>query len=257
VGSIARVLGELRDLDVLKDVLITVYCPELPNSEQKKLEKILAVLEQHREKATQATKKVLEKNTYQTFKKDLNNWLERPIYTAIASLPIAYILPELLSPQISTFLLHPGWIVGSDLNRKENMINFNSPAKLLEELSHAEEIVLHSLRKEAKKTRYLMELATTFYGENYRQMLNRIQDVQTILGEIQDGFVLRQLLTSIYGHDLPLSLPMMTQKIKENRLQHGLQWEELRQFFLATENRTQLRLSNHSPHFETIADRTD
>ena len=39
----------------------------------------------------------------------------------------------------------------------------------------------------------------------------------------------------------------MAQKIREHRSQNGLQWEELRQFFLSPANRTQLRLSIQSP----------
>jgi CHAD domain-containing protein len=189
----------------------------------------------------------LHRNIYQDFKKDLNTWLENPVYTAIASLPMEHILPDLLSPQISAFLLHPGWIVGSHFNKSENMIDLNFPAKRLEDLSHQEEMTQHSLRKEAKRTRYLMELLLSFYGENYQEMLKKIKQVQEVLGEIQDGFVLRQMLSQVYGHDLQTILPIMAQTIRENRLQNGLQWEELRQFFLSPANRTQLRLSIQSP----------
>lgn len=247
VGEVAKTLGELRDLDVLKEVLTTVYLPELPNSEQKKLDKLLKLVERQRKKATQAAKKILDDDIYKTLKEELANWLKKPIYTSIAYFPIDYILPDLLSPQISFFLLHPAWIIGSELHKKENIINFDLPVKSLEELSHSEEITLHSLRKEAKRTRYLMELVTDFYGENYQQMLEKIKDIQTVLGEIQDSFVLRQLLTEVYGRDLQIVLPIMAQQIRENRLKNGLQWEELRQFFLSNENRTQLRLSISSP----------
>jgi CHAD domain-containing protein len=197
----------------------------------------------------------LHKNIYQDFKKDLNTWLENPVYTAIASLPMEHILPDLLSPQISAFLLHPGWIVGSHFNKSENMIDFVFSPKHLEDLSHQEEMTLHSLRKEAKRTRYLMELLLSFYGENYQEMLKKIKQVQEVLGEIQDGFVLRQVLGEVYGHDRPQLLPIMTQQIREHRFQNGSEWEELRQFFLSPANRNQLRLSIHSPGLipETIA----
>jgi len=255
VGKIATVLGKLRDLDVLEETLTTIYLPELSKIEQKILGKLFIKIKKNRQIIAKNTKEILHKNVYQDFKKDLNTWLEKPVYTAIASLPMEHILPDLLSPQISAFLLHPGWIVGSHFNKSENMIDFNFPAKRLEDLSHQEEMALHSLRKEAKKTRYLMELLLPFYGENYQEMLRKIKQVQEVLGEIQDGFVLRQVLSQVYGHDLQQVLPIMTQQIREQRLQNSSQWEELRQFFLSPANRTQLRLSVQSPRliFKTIA----
>jgi CHAD domain-containing protein len=255
VGKIASILGKLRDLDVLGETLSTIYLPELSKTEQKKLEKLFITIKKRRKVIAKKTKKILHKNIYQDFKKDLNTWLENPVYTAIASLPMEHILPDLLSPQISAFLLHPGWIVGSHFNKSENMIDFVFSPKHLEDLSHQEEMTLHSLRKEAKRTRYLMELLLSFYGENYQEMLKKIKQVQEVLGEIQDGFVLRQVLGEVYGHDLPQLLPIMTQQIREHRFQNGSEWEELRQFFLSPANRNQLRLSIHSPGLipETIA----
>jgi len=255
VGKIATVLGKLRDLDVLEETLTTIYLPELSKIEQKILGKLFIKIKKNRQIIAKNTKEILHKNVYQDFKKDLNTWLEKPVYTAIASLPIKHILPDLLSPQISAFLLHPGWIVGSHFNKTENIIDFNIPAKRLEDLSHQEEMTLHSLRKEAKRTRYLMELLLSFYGENYQEMLKKIKQVQEVLGEIQDGFVLRQVLSQVYGHDLQQVLPIMTQQIREQRLQNSSQWEELRQFFLSPANRTQLRLSVQSPRLilKTIA----
>ena len=254
VGKIASILGKLRDLDVLGETLSTIYLPELSKTEQKKLEKLFITIKKRRKVIAKKTKKILHKNIYQDFKKDLNTWLENPVYTAIASLPMEHILPDLLSPQISAFLLHPGWIVGSHFNKSENMIDFVFSPKHLEDLSHQEEMTLHSLRKEAKRTRYLMELLLSFYGENYQEMLKKIKQVQEVLGEIQDGFVLRQVLGEVYGHDLQKILPIMAQKIREHRFQNGLQWEELRQFFLSPANRTQLRLSIQSPELilETV-----
>ena len=255
VGKIATVLGKLRDLDVLEETLTTIYLPELSKVEQKILKKLFIKIKKSRQTIAKNTKEILHKNIYQDFKTDLNTWLEKPVYTAIASLPIEYILPDLLSPQISAFLLHPGWIIGSHFNKTENIIDFNVPVKRLEDLSHQEEMTLHSLRKEAKRTRYLMELLLSFYGENYQEMLKKIKQVQEVLGEIQDGFVLRQVLSQVYGHDLQQVLPIMTQQIREQRLQNSSQWEELRQFFLSPANRTQLRLSVQSPRLilKTIA----
>lgn len=38
---------------------------------------------------------------------------KNPIYNPLAQLQIQQAVPELLLPQISRFLLHPGWIIGT------------------------------------------------------------------------------------------------------------------------------------------------
>jgi len=51
VGNLGRILGELRDLDVLKSAFVGHYQPILPPKEQDLLKKVLQVLEHRREKA--------------------------------------------------------------------------------------------------------------------------------------------------------------------------------------------------------------
>ena len=120
IGKIATVLGKLRDLDVLGETLTTIYLPELSKTEQKKLDKLFIKIKKKRKAIAKIAKEILHENIYQNFRQDLNTWLEKPVYTAIASLSIEHILPDLLSPQISAFLSHPAWIVGSHLNKTEN-----------------------------------------------------------------------------------------------------------------------------------------
>jgi CHAD domain-containing protein len=45
VGNLGRILGELRDLDVLKEAFVGHYQPILPPKEQDLLKKVLQVLE--------------------------------------------------------------------------------------------------------------------------------------------------------------------------------------------------------------------
>ncbi|MEB3311132.1 MAG: CHAD domain-containing protein [Snowella sp.] len=248
VGLIARILGELRDLDVLEETLTKIYAPELPNSEKQKLGKTLDSLEKRRKQAAQATKDILNKPLYKNLKTELEHWLAQPKYSAIAALPIESVLPDLLLPQVSNFLLHSGWLVGAYLEPQEGEFLSNTVLnKSLEMLSHAEEIKLHSLRKEAKRTRYLMELLSDFYGDNYHTILKKIKNLQEVLGEIQDSFVLRQLLADSYGHHLRQTMPTLTQHIREHRQQKGQDWEELRRFFLNPDTRIALRTSVQSP----------
>ena len=59
IGKIAKVLGKLRDIDVLQNSLITQYQPNLPEIEQKNLQVILKSLKKERKSAFKAVLKRL------------------------------------------------------------------------------------------------------------------------------------------------------------------------------------------------------
>jgi CHAD domain-containing protein len=232
VGHIGKVLGELRDLDVLKLTIETEYLPNLPASEQKYLTQAIQIITKKRKKAFKKVKSTLDKKTYQHFKQDLKKWLEKPEYTNIATTKIDLVLPDLLLPQISKFLLHPGWLIGVDLVAGE--VKFNSELSLeqVTNILEQEEEILHGLRKEAKKNRYNMALFTNFYSEQYFDYLQRIEDLQEILGVIQDCFVLKSFLTNNFKVDLEKKLPILIQKFNQQRYQKWQEWQSLQQQFL-------------------------
>ncbi|MGL5943295.1 MAG: CHAD domain-containing protein [Waterburya sp.] len=232
VGNIGKILGELRDLDVLKLTIEKEYLPNLPNSEQKYLAQAVQVITKKRKKAFKKVKSTLEKKSYQHFKQDLKEWLEKPEYTNIAATKIDLILPDLLLPQTSKLLLHPGWLVGVDLVAGE--INLNSELSLeqVTNLLEQEEEMLHGLRKEAKKNRYNMALFTNFYSEQYFGYLQKIKDLQEILGVIQDCFVLKSFFTNNFKVDLEKKLPILIQKFNQQRYQKWQEWQSLQQQFL-------------------------
>ena len=64
VGKVARILGQLRDLDVLLDTLENQYQPDLPLPEQKQLNKVLQKLQKRREKALKLVKETLNGQFY-------------------------------------------------------------------------------------------------------------------------------------------------------------------------------------------------
>ncbi|MGL5792997.1 MAG: CHAD domain-containing protein [Waterburya sp.] len=232
VGNIGKVLGELRDLDVLKSTIEKEYLPNLPNSEQKYLAQAVQVITKKRKKAFKKVKSTLEKKSYQHFKQDLSEWLKEPKYNAIAATKIDLILPDLLLPQTSKLLLHPGWLVGVDLVAGE--INLNSELSLeqVTKLLEQEEEMLHGLRKEAKKNRYNMALFTNFYSEQYSDYLQRIKDIQEILGVIQDCFVFKSFFITNCKINLEEKLPSLIQKFNRQRFQKWQEWQSLQQQFL-------------------------
>jgi CHAD domain-containing protein len=218
VGNIGKKLGVLRDLDVMGATLGDRYLPLLPPTEQKSLRQGIKHLQQARVQSLKATQKLLKSDRYLTFKTDFQDWLVRPKYQAIAELPMDYVLPDLLSPTISHFLLHRGWWVGDGIEELASV-----PAVL-----HEEGAILHDLRKEAKRARYTLELFTPLYGDRYGDYLQRIRAVQEVLGELQDGEVLAAFMTETFHDSLRHILPTLEQILLDRQLQGWQTWQDLR-----------------------------
>jgi CHAD domain-containing protein len=232
VGKIARILGTLRDLDVLGQVLTTDYQPHLPKSEAQILAEVIEVLTTQRQEAFKKVKECLHDRLYLNFKQDLNTWLEKPIYQPIGQILLSTVLPDLLLPQASRLLLHPGWLVGIDCQKTD-----------IETLLQKQGIVLHELRKEAKRSRYNMELFTEFYGDIYQTYLRDIKEIQTVLGEIQDGLILAKFLTTVRGKNWKATMPTLVQKFQDIRALKWQEWQLLQHKFLQPQNRKEFHLS--------------
>ncbi len=261
IGKIARTLGKLRDLDVLKEALEKQYKPNLPKEEQKVLEKALTYLDKRRDKALEQVRETLKDKSYKQFKQSLKAWLEEPQYHAIAQLPIQEVLPDLLLPSVSHFLLHPAWLVATQAEETE--------IKPLKDLSHEaveEKIamhgeILHDLRKEAKRVRYQMELFTDFFGLTYTAFLQDIQNIQEILGQSQDSLVLAEFLTEAIGADTTKQLPTLAKQLAETRYKMWQQWQTLQMRYLNSHIRhsfrSELLLPSKEPRNEQVAESSD
>ncbi|MBV8885767.1 MAG: CHAD domain-containing protein, partial [Chroococcidiopsidaceae cyanobacterium CP_BM_RX_35] len=146
IGKVGRSLGTLRDLDVLQEVLENQYKPALPKAEQKSLETALAALGNQRRRALKRVKGTLKHQSYQSLKQALKKWLRQPDYQDIACVPIREVLPDLLLPEVSKLLLHPGWLVGTEVKKGEIDIPKQLSPQMVEQQLAAQGPVLHSLR---------------------------------------------------------------------------------------------------------------
>ena len=247
IGKIGKNLGNLRDLDVLLASLETEYLPIVSSKEQKIIRQIIKVLYKQRKEAFRQVKSTLHNKQYQNIKQNLHDWLEHPQYTTIAAIEIKEVLPDLLSPQISQLLLHPGLLVG--VNIKAGKVQFlDKPnPETVETLLVDRGEALHDLRKEAKRSRYNMELFTKFYCKTYGDYLQQIKKIQSVLGEIQDSFVLRKVLEQILQKDITKKIPTLATQLQKNRYRKWQEWEQLQQQFLDTQKRKDLRLTLQYP----------
>ncbi|HEY9767652.1 MAG TPA: CHAD domain-containing protein [Coleofasciculaceae cyanobacterium] len=247
IAKIGHSLGNLRDLDVLLAILKDDYRPLLTTAEQKSLDKVLKSLKKQRKEALKQVRKTLNSKLYLNLQQGLQNWLKQPQYKSISNLSIYPALPDLLLPQISQLLLHPGWLVGVELENGQIQLPEMSNVEAVEQLLEREESILHDLRKEAKRTRYNLELFSQFYDETYGYYLEQIEKIQEVLGHIQDCYVLRQVLEKIFQSAIAEQMPELAEILRQARSQKWLEWQILQQQFLEDKTRMELRQAIQQP----------
>lgn len=243
VAKIARKLGELRDLDVLQETLQNQIAI-LPTEEQDILEKVLASLGKQRKKTLEKVRTTLESSTYQKLIAGFKDWLEEPTYGELAEISIYEVLPDLLLPSISQLFLHPAWLVGVKVKVGEmepKDLDSEQVRQLLD--THGDSV--HSLRKQAKRVRYQMELFTDFYDDTYKNYLKDIKEIQGLLGEIQDSFVLAEFLFDVDA-DM-VKMPILAAQLTETRYQVWQKWQSLQQRYLNSEVRKDFHASILEP----------
>lgn len=247
IGKISRSLGSLRDLDVLLETLETDYQDALPEGEKEEFKRALTLLKSERTQAFDAVRETLNSEIYVSFKNTLAEWLNRPSYGEMALLPIEDILPDLLLPEVSALFLHPGWLLGIKTKKGKVKIN-NLTETEVEELFANNGETLHDIRKQVKRVRYQMSLFTNFYGEAYSEYVEDLEEIQEVLGKMQDSVVLAETLSRVLGCDLQETLPSLSEKLLENRYLSWLEWQPLHQKYLKPEIRDQLRLELLYPY---------
>jgi CHAD domain-containing protein len=241
IAKVGRILGTLRDLDVMLESLQNRYYPNLPTEEQEVLDEALSNLLKQRRRALKGVRAVLDRKSYQLLKQSIENWLEKPQFRAIEHLPIVEVLPDLLLPQISEFFLHPAWLLGTEYEDGKVKVCDDLNESAVEEKLTAEGSILHDLRKQAKRVRYLMNLFGDFYGPSYEGYVEDVKAVQECLGDIQDSEVLGEFLTDFVDRDLQKELPKLAGLLAENRYAAWQKWQVLQRKYLKSEVRQGLR----------------
>lgn len=236
IGKVARQLGTLRDLDVLREALEKKYQP-LPQKEQKQLDTALKHLDKQRSKALALVKETLQGDRYSSLKQSLKKWLKQPQFHAMASMPIQEVLPDLLLPQVSKLLLHPGWLVGTEVKAGEIEIARSLLPEIVKQQLAEQGELLHSLRKETKRVRYQMEVFKNFYGTTYEAYLTDMKSIQEVLGQIHDSVVLSEFITDVLQSDVKDSLPTLADSLTKNDYQAWQHWQTLQQRYLMLEIR--------------------
>ncbi|BAU42085.1 CHAD domain protein [Leptolyngbya sp. O-77] len=220
VRSLTKALGKLRDLDVQIATLQTDYHPHLSQPEQAYLERAIAALQQKRCKTLAGTRDILSQSRYRDLKTAYETWLSAPQFTSLAQVPIMTVLPDLLSPLLSTSLLHPGWLIAT------------------EEVTEDTAPTLHDLRKACKHVRYQAEFFISFYGTQFKAWIAGLKSLQDSLGRLQDIQVLLELLSDVLPKGIELS--ELRHMVQSNQQKILANWNQTRLQQLDPASRYQL-----------------
>lgn len=221
VCSLGKALGKLRDLDVQSAAIKDHYYPLLNSSEQEIVQSLLKQLEKNRCQAFVEVESILTRSPYKKIKSAYKDWLSCPQYGAIAQLPLAIAIPDLVNPLLSALLLHPGWLVSAQLLQRSADIGIYT--------------TLHDLRKAFKAVRYQSEFFETFYDSTFQDWVGELKTLQDNLGQVHDGYVLLKMLRSQKAE-----MPELQAAIGNAQLQAMENWEPIRHQYLSADFRQQL-----------------
>jgi CHAD domain-containing protein len=220
IGKIAKVLGKVRDLDVLKKTCKSREI-NLPDAEKAHIEEVLATILKRRRKEILKVKLMLKDRDYQYFKLGINNWLNHPQYLPTATVEIGSILPELLLPNIGKLFIDPSWWIDLDLD------SGIEPELAVSQLILLHDEVFHNFRKQVKATRYLMEIFVDRYPSRYLAYLKDLKQIHQLFGNIQDNLVLDKFIRKVVGKRAPTKIPTLYERIDRSNYLSWHSWQPI------------------------------
>ncbi|WP_310428215.1 CHAD domain-containing protein [Chamaesiphon sp. VAR_48_metabat_135_sub] len=233
IGKIAKVLGKVRDLDVLQNTC-KHHQSNLPDSEQIHLDKVASTIVKRRRKEILKVKLMLNDRDYQYFKLGVNNWLNNPQYLPTAQVEIKSILPELLLPTIGQLFIDPSWWIDQDSGIDPEL----AVSQLL--LIHGD--IFHNFRKQMKATRYLMEIFVDRYPAQYLDYLKDFKQVHQLFGNIQDNLVLDKFIRKALGKRAPTKLPTLYDRIARSNHLNWNNWQPIQDRYRQSTIRQEFQL---------------
>jgi CHAD domain-containing protein len=197
-----RTLGTLRNLDVVIAKLQPGDYPQLPESEQQVLDRCVKKLAKQRRRALEDVQVAI---AAQTFEAAYADWLKHPTYRQFAAQTLTHALPQLLLPDLTAFLAHPGWAIAAA------------------DATAADPAVLHDLRKVCKHQRDQLEAVSPIYGTAIATWIVGLKAIQDCLGTLQDLAVLAEIAPDA------IALPHLDALLQQQQQAALGQWDELRQ----------------------------
>lgn len=221
VAKPLRRLGMARDLDVLGQRLEQDLLPQLSKAEARQLKPVLKQLRRERELAHGAVVATLQSSAYLALVAQLQGWLKEPQFSAWGESAADGWVWELQLPALGELFLHPGWLV--------------------EELGDQGEAI-HGLRIAIKRARYGLEAIGPMAGRSTRRWIDRFKAAQDLLGELNDGEVLRRAIDSQIPQGLDAAMPELQALLDQQRQELWQQWrQQVRSLNTSSQRRSLLK----------------
>jgi CHAD domain-containing protein len=220
IAKVAKILGKVRDLDVLSNTCKT-YQVNLPESEQVYLNEIRSTIAKRRRKAIIKVQSMFQTEDYQYLKLSINNWLNNAQYMPIVQVPIAEVLPYLILPVVGKLFLNSAWWIELDLALS------NHPEIEIGEFLVTNGTAFHDLRKQVKATRYLMELFPDRYSIHYNDYLHDLKQIHQLLGDLQDNFIFDDFIQRVLGKHAKSKLPTIYKQIANHNYLTWQTWQPI------------------------------
>jgi CHAD domain-containing protein len=167
--SVARALGEVRDIDVLLEDL-DAYLAELPGPGRQAIEPLRAAWRRQREVARERLVTRLDSKRYREFVDDYLDFTESP--------GAAEVRPPLGQPSLVRDTAGSRILAAYERVRAYQTI-----------ITWADVATLHALRVEGKRLRYTMEYFSEVLPVTSRTLISQITEMQDHLGEMNDADV--------------------------------------------------------------------
>jgi CHAD domain-containing protein len=176
--KVARALGEVRDLDVLMDDLMSLQS-SLKGEKQAAIQGILAEVEQQRTAARNDLVKALDAKSYRRLVKDFSRFLTSAGKGAqshddnVTPYQVRHVLPVMISERLAVVRAYETVLDSADFE------------------------TLHGLRIEFKRLRYAVALFQEVLGTQIDDFIDELKQIQDHLGRLNDIVVARDWFDSI------------------------------------------------------------
>jgi CHAD domain-containing protein/adenylate cyclase class IV len=187
IGTLAQVLGSVRDLDVQIEMLQGYATKSLPEKEEIALTDYIAHLAETRDQQRSVMTAYLNSEDYRQFRAASESYIESPCFRRSGEEPLYNLLPALLKEQFETLWVHPGW-------------------------GEPDSETLHALRIAVKRVRYILEFFLDCYGKGMRSFYQELKRLQEDLGIIHDCDVLTGVL-----QQTGKAFPRLNTRIRQER----------------------------------------
>jgi triphosphatase len=206
LGSVARALGGVRDLDVVLQGLAQ-WGPQPPAAQGEGFEQLRTLLIQRRARARRKLLAVLDSRRYADARRALDRLSRRAPGPRTAA---AHRLAREAAPRL--------------LQRRYERVRRLGDAVT----SSTSDVQLHALRIAGKRLRYALEFHEEVYGQAVVVVVPALVALQDLLGEHQDAVVAQQLLRGLRKARAASGSPPLLAALHESGRRYAARAAELR-----------------------------